>query len=111
MAKGLGAAQVIVTVGTAEKAAACQALGADHALNYRDNAWEDTVLELTGGKGVDVILDMVAGDYVAREVECLAEDGRLVIIAVQGGDKSRALTLRGGGSQGAGGAAMDSIIA
>jgi len=89
MAKGLGAAQVIVTVGTAEKAAACQALGADHALNYRDNAWEDTVLELTGGKGVDVILDMVAGDYIARGQKCLAVDGRLVIIAVQGGTEGQ----------------------
>ena len=85
MAKGLGAAKVIVTVGTAEKAEACLALGADHALIYRDNQWEDTVLALTDGKGVDVILDMVAGDYVARGQKCLAVDGRLVIIAVQGG--------------------------
>jgi len=85
MAKGLGAAKVIVTVGTAEKANACLELGADHALIYRDTAWEDTVLTLTDGKGVDVILDMVAGDYVARGQKCLAVDGRLVIIAVQGG--------------------------
>lgn len=85
MAKGLGAAKVIVTVGNAEKAAACIKLGADHALNYRETAWEDTVLELTDGKGVDVILDMVAGEYIARGQKCLAMDGRLVIIAVQGG--------------------------
>lgn len=85
MAKGLGASKVIVTVGNPEKAAACLELGADHALNYRETPWEDVVLDLTDGKGVDVILDMVAGDYIARGQTCLAVDGRLVIIAVQGG--------------------------
>ena len=64
-------------------------LGADHAINYKTQDFVDEVKRLTGGKGVDVILDMVAGDYVAREIECLAEDGRLVIIAVQGGVKAR----------------------
>jgi NADPH2:quinone reductase len=63
-------------------------LGADHAINYRTHDFEVEVKRLTDGKGVDVILDMVAGDYVARELRCLAEDGRLVIIAVQGGIKS-----------------------
>ena len=85
MAKALGAAQVITTVGNDEKAEACLNLGADAALNYRTQAWEDEVLALTDGKGVDVILDMVAGEYVARGQKCLAMDGRLVIIAVQGG--------------------------
>ena len=87
MAKAMGAA-VIVTVGNAEKAQACLGLGADHAINYREQDFAEEVRRLTGGQGVNVILDMVAGSYVAREVECLAEDGRLVIIAVQGGIQS-----------------------
>jgi NADPH2:quinone reductase len=87
MAKALGA-KVIVTAGSDEKCAACLTLGADHAINYRSQDFVQEVKTLTEGRGVDVILDMVAGDYVARELECLAEDGRLVIIAVQGGVKS-----------------------
>jgi NADPH2:quinone reductase len=84
LAKAMGAT-VIVTAGSADKCQACLALGADHAIDYRQSDFAAEALRLTGGKGVDVILDMVAGDYVAREVSCLAEDGRLVIIAVQGG--------------------------
>lgn len=87
MAKALGA-RVIVTAGSDEKCAACIALGADHAINYRTQDFVAEVKALTAGQGVDVVLDMVAGAYVAREVESLAEDGRLVIIAVQGGVKS-----------------------
>jgi len=87
MAKAVGA-KVIVTVGNDEKAQACLALGADHAINYKSQDFVAEVKQLTGGRGVDVILDMVAGSYVAREIECLAEDGRLAIIAVQGGVKS-----------------------
>jgi NADPH2:quinone reductase len=82
-------ASVIVTVGSDEKAAACLALGADHAINYRAQDFGAEVLRLTNGKGADVILDMVAGDYVLRELKCLAEDGRIVIIAVQGGVESQ----------------------
>ncbi len=96
MSKALGA-KVIVTVGNAEKAQACLALGADHAIVYREQDFAEEARRLTGGRGVDVILDMVAGSYVAREVECLAEDGRLVIIAVQGGvaaDFNAGLVLR-----------------
>jgi NADPH2:quinone reductase len=88
MAKAAGA-QVIVTVGNAEKAQACLALGADHAIDYKTQDFVTEVKRLTGGKGVDVILDMVAGSYVAREIESLAEDGRLAIIAVQGGTQSQ----------------------
>ncbi len=88
LAKAAGA-QVIVTVGTDEKAQACLALGADHAINYKSQDFVEEVKRLTDGQGVDVILDMVAGDYVAREIECLREDGRLVIIAVQGGVASQ----------------------
>jgi NADPH2:quinone reductase len=87
MAKALGA-QVLVTAGSDEKCAACLALGADHAVNYKTHDFQDEVKRLTDGRGVDVILDMVAGAYVAKEIECLSEDGRLVIIAVQGGIKS-----------------------
>ena len=84
LAKAAGA-RVIVTVGSEAKAQACLDLGADHAILHRSQDFVTEVKRLTDGRGVDVILDMVAGDYVAREVECLAEDGRLVIIAVQGG--------------------------
>jgi NADPH2:quinone reductase len=84
MAKAAGA-RVIVTVGSEDKAQACRALGADHVIHYKTQDFVAAVAELTAGRGVDVILDMVAGPYVAREIDCLAEDGRLVIIAVQGG--------------------------
>jgi NADPH2:quinone reductase len=87
MAKALGAT-VIATAGSDEKCQACRELGADHAINYKTQDFAAEAKKLTGGTGVNVILDMVAGSYVAREVECLAEDGRLVIIAVQGGVKS-----------------------
>ena len=86
MAKAMGA-RVITTAGSDEKCAACLALGADQAINYKTHDFQDEVKRLTGGLGVDVILDMVAGAYVARELECLSEDGRLVIIGVQGGIK------------------------
>ena len=78
-------ATVIVTAGSDEKCAACLALGAHHAINYKTQDFVAEARRLTDGRGVDVVLDMVAGSYVAREVECLAEDGRVVIIAVQGG--------------------------
>ena len=84
MAKAAGAT-VIATAGSDDKCAACVRLGADHAINYRDKDFVEEVQRLTAKRGVDVILDMVAGAYVARELKCLAEDGRLVIIAVQGG--------------------------
>ena len=86
MAKAMGAT-VIVTAGSDDKCAACMALGADHAINYKTHDFAAEAIRLTNGKGVDVVLDMVAGDYVAREVDCLAEDGRLVFIALQGGTK------------------------
>jgi NADPH:quinone reductase len=87
MAKALGA-KVFATAGSDEKCAACKALGADEAINYKTHDFAEEVKRLTNGAGVNVILDMVAGAYVAREVQSLAEDGRLVIIAVQGGIKS-----------------------
>ncbi|MCV0437025.1 MAG: NAD(P)H-quinone oxidoreductase [Hydrogenophaga sp.] len=87
MARALGA-RVIATAGSDDKCAACLKLGADHAINYKTQDFVAVLAELTAQRGVDVILDMVAGAYVAREIECLAEDGRLVIIAVQGGIKA-----------------------
>lgn len=87
LAKAFGAT-VIATAGSDDKCAACLRLGADHAINYKTADFAAEVLRLTNQRGADVVLDMVAGDYVRREVECLAEDGRIVIIAVQGGVKS-----------------------
>ena len=87
LAKAMGTT-VVVTAGSDDKCAACLALGADHAINYRTQDFVEEVARLTDKRGVDVILDMVAGEYVAREVKCLADDGRLAIIAVQGGTRS-----------------------
>ena len=88
MAKAAGAT-VIATAGSDDKCAACVKLGADHAINYKQQDFVEEVRRITGGRGVDVILDMVAGPYVAREIKCMAEDARLVIIAVQGGVESQ----------------------
>jgi putative PIG3 family NAD(P)H quinone oxidoreductase len=84
LAKALGA-RVVVTAGSDEKCAACLSIGADHAVNYRTQDFVAETLQATGGRGADVVLDMVAGEYLSREVQCLADDGRLAVIAVQGG--------------------------
>lgn len=76
---------VIVTVGSDEKVAACKDLGAVLAINYRSQDFVEEVKSFTNGKGVNVVLDMVAGPYVGRDIKCLADDGRIVIIANQGG--------------------------
>jgi NADPH:quinone reductase len=89
LGKALGAT-VIATAGSDDKCKACLDLGADYAINYKTQDFVEEVKTITAGKGVDVILDMVAGSYVEREVNCMAEDGRLVIIAVQGGTKANA---------------------
>lgn len=88
MAKAMGAGMVIATAGSDDKVRACLDVGADHAINYRSADFSEEARKLTDGKGVDVQLDMVAGSYVDREVKCAAEDGRIVIIAVQGGTKA-----------------------
>ncbi len=88
MAKACGAT-VIATAGNDDKCKACVSLGADHAINYRSQDFVSEVMRITGKRGVDVVLDMVAGDYVAREVSCMADDGRLVVIAVQGGVEAK----------------------
>jgi NADPH2:quinone reductase len=80
--------RVIATAGTDEKCQACVALGADAAINYRTQDFVTETLRLTEGRGADVILDMVAGDYLGRELRCVADDGRIAVIAVQGGTNS-----------------------
>jgi len=87
LGKAFGA-KVLVTAGSEEKCAACRALGADQTINYRTGDFVAEVLRLTGDRGADVILDMVAGDYVTREIGCLANDGRIAIISVLGGVKA-----------------------
>ena len=87
LAHALGA-RVITTAGSDEKCAACASLGADVAINYRTADFVAAVKEATSGRGVDVVLDMVGGDYLQRNIECLAMDGRLVQIGQLGGAKS-----------------------
>ncbi len=80
--------RVFATAGSDEKCRACEELGAERGINYRSEDFVEVVKSLTGGKGVDVVLDMVAGDYVAREIDCLADDGRIALIALLGGAKA-----------------------
>ncbi|WP_420958060.1 NAD(P)H-quinone oxidoreductase [Burkholderia gladioli] len=80
--------RVFATAGTDEKCRACEALGAERAINYRNEDFVDVVKSLTDDRGVDVILDMVAGTYVPRELSALADGGRLVVIALLGGAKA-----------------------
>jgi putative PIG3 family NAD(P)H quinone oxidoreductase len=76
---------IIVTAGSNAKCEAALRIGADHAVNYKTEDFVTRVREITEGRGVDIVLDMVGGDYVPRNLQCLAEDGRHVSIAVQGG--------------------------
>jgi NADPH2:quinone reductase len=96
--------RVFATAGSDDKVAACVRLGAEAAFNYKTREFEQEVLKATAGKGVNVILDMIGGDYVPRELKCLADDGRLVFIAFLRGHKTelnidavmrRRLTLTG----------------
>jgi len=80
--------KVIVTCGSDDKCSRGLALGAAHAINYKTADFVEEVARITGGKGVEIVLDMVAGDYVPRNLKCLAEDGRHVTIAIQGGVKA-----------------------
>jgi NADPH2:quinone reductase len=80
--------RVFATAGSDDKCRACESLGAERGINYRDEDFVAVVKELTAGKGVDVVLDMVAGDYVAREIDCLADDGRIALIALLGGARA-----------------------
>ncbi len=92
LAKYFGA-QVFTTAGSDEKCQACRDLGADRAINYRTEDFVAAILDATGGKGVDVILDMVGGDYVSRNIKALAVDGRMVNIAYMQGAKIANLDL------------------
>jgi putative PIG3 family NAD(P)H quinone oxidoreductase len=85
-AKAFGA-KVIATVGSDDKAAFCRKIGADHAINYRTHDFVAEVAAITGKRGVEVILDMVGGDYIARNLRCIAIEGRLVIIAFLHGSR------------------------
>ena len=80
--------QVFVTAGTETKCKKCELLGASKAINYKTQNFSKIILEETGGQGVNVILDMVGGDYIQQEIECLADDGRISLIATQGGHKT-----------------------
>ena len=95
---------VVVTAGSADKCSAARELGADHAIDYRTSDFVDKVAGITAGRGVDIVLDMVGGDYIARNLACLADDGRHVSIAFQRGPRAevdfstvmrRRLTLTG----------------
>lgn len=79
--------RVVVTAGSDDKCAAALGLGAEAAINYRTQDFVEEVARITGKRGVDVVLDMIGGDYLARNIKCLADDGRHVSIAIQGGDK------------------------
>lgn len=103
IAKALGAT-VFATAGSDQKCDACLELGADQVINYKTQDFVAEIKRATHERGVDVVLDMVAGAYIAREIECLADDGRIIVIALQGGSKAeinlgqllrRRLTLTG----------------
>jgi NADPH2:quinone reductase len=87
LARALGH-RVFATAGSEDKCRACTELGAERAINYRTEDFSAVVKELTGGKGVDVVLDMVGGDYLKREIACLADDGRICLIALLGGART-----------------------
>jgi len=93
LAKGLGA-RVIATAGNAQKCAACRALGADVAIDYKQEDFVARTLEATGGQGADVILDIVGAEYLARNIAAAAVNGRIAVIGTQGGTKTE-IDLRG----------------
>lgn len=90
LAKAFGA-RVYATAGSAERCDACVRLGADGAINYRETDFAESIRQFTTGQGVDVVLDMVGGPYLARNLACLAMDGRLVLIGFQGGPVAESL--------------------
>jgi putative PIG3 family NAD(P)H quinone oxidoreductase len=92
LGKAFGA-RVIVTAGSAEKCAACKAVGADHAINYREQDFVEEIGSFTQGHGADVILDMVGGDYIARDVACAALDARIALIGMQSGRSQAQIDL------------------
>jgi NADPH:quinone reductase len=106
LAREFGAKQIFATAGSADKCKACEKLGATRAINYKSEDFAAVVKEATGGRGVDVVLDMVAGDYLQKNLDLLAMDGREIIIAFLHGTKAeidfnavlrRRLTITGSG--------------
>jgi putative PIG3 family NAD(P)H quinone oxidoreductase len=87
VARALGV-RCVTTVGTAEKAEAVRALGAEHVCNYREQDFVDVVGDVTDGRGVDVVLDVIGAKYLDRNLRCLAAGGRLVVIGLQGGTRA-----------------------
>lgn len=81
--------RVFATAGSEEKCRAAERLGAERCINYKSEDFVAVVQDLTGGRGVDVVLDMVAGDYIPRDIDCLAVDGRLALVAVLGGTEAK----------------------
>jgi putative PIG3 family NAD(P)H quinone oxidoreductase len=81
-------ARVFATAGSDEKCRACEQLGAERAINYRTEDFVEVIKEVTGGRGVDLILDIVGGEYIARDLVSLAVEGRLVVIGFMGGDSA-----------------------
>jgi putative PIG3 family NAD(P)H quinone oxidoreductase len=81
-------ARVFATAGSDDKCRACEQLGAERAINYRTEDFVDVIKQVTGGRGVDVILDIVGGEYIARDLVALAVEGRLVVIGFMGGDSA-----------------------
>ena len=88
VAKALGAQPVLCTVGTDDKARACVDLGADRAINYREQDFVEQARAATAGRGVDLVLDIIGAKYLSRNLDVLADDGRLVVIGLQGGSKA-----------------------
>lgn len=88
IARALGH-RVFATAGSEEKCRAAERIGAERGINYKTEDFVSVVKELTGGRGVDVVLDIVAGDYIPRDIDCLAVDGRLALVAVLGGTETR----------------------
>lgn len=93
LARAFGA-RALATAGTDEKCTACLRIGAESAFNYRAGDWVPAVMEKTGGRGVDMVLDIVGRDYVQRSIDVLAADGRLVHLATQGPDKLATIDMR-----------------
>jgi NADPH2:quinone reductase len=81
LARAMGAKTIIATAGSDDKCRACMDLGADHSINYKTHEWTKEVMRFTEGKGVDVLLDMVAGDYIQKNIDILATDGRYALLA------------------------------
>ena len=104
-------ATVVVTVGSAAKAARCLELGATAAVNYREEDFVERVRTLTGGHGADVVLDVMGASYLGRNVEVLATGGRLVVIGLQGGTRGGARPGRPAGQAGVGGRHLAAVPA